>query len=106
MQNADCLKELSWEVCGFCTGGQRCEPGPRRFCVPSPGPAGFAFPAPARSEQPLQHRPLRAPLLTGQLEVVVQRPGVGALRSLLEGSSEKAEAGAEIRMSTTGKDVY
>lgn len=55
---------------------------------------------------PSQRRPLRAPLLTRHLEVVVQRPGAGALRSLLEGSSKKAEAGAEIWMSATGKDVY
>lgn len=59
----------------------------------------------AASTAPCGPRAGAAPL-TRHLEVVVQRPGAGALRSLLEGSSKKAEAGAEIRMSVTGKDIY
>lgn len=65
----------------------------------SPRKAGWALCAGS------EHRPLQALLLTGHLEVVVQRPGAGALRSLLEGSSKKAEAGAEIWMRVTGKDA-
>lgn len=48
MQNAGCLGKTSWVVRGFCTGGQRFEPGPSPpvGCVCGTDPHKGAAPAP------------------------------------------------------------